>query len=788
MCCRTLRLCLSYTFAVFACLAIAACCFIRTSQADLPVISNAKAIENAQQSLPEFRGVKLAWDGAYRVGSPTVMSISFYSRTEFNGILHVYVKDSDGDTIQHGPLYWRSRSTNGETIYPLTIQAPAKGFTLKIQLKIIPLGTEEMEQRQVERSSFEDFPISAEWTWNSDPALALSSVREVWMELGNSLKLKNVLSLGVHDERNQPAIVVSNFRNNDFDPAFFAGVHGVTLNTLMYPPVGHPGLENLDTYTLEKWVRQGGNLFLNFKENQESQPERRAAFDESWNKFLGGQVTTQRVPHSQFSVWETFLNTDEQLRINEELRRNPPLIPVISNLKGKVLLSNGDTPLVIEHQLGLGRVVTCLVDLNAEPWLQWRKRDELLQRLIPWHIATEAEAKFASSSSSLRLGYDDLAGQFVTALGTFQSVKLIPFWILMSAALGFGLVWYFLQSVLLKSWSAAARLVAAALVVAGATLAFAMLTGGGSAKESRLLANTAQVVDYNAMQGEYQGQSWISLLSSNSRQVDLQVDPRKLAAAKPDRTRGETQQLAWLGMPGKGWGGLDAPLANWTQASEPYHLEPHAAKVNNLTLSPDLTKSFHERWSLPTLPQQTTPLVSYRAESLPRGKLKSELPFALHDAILLYDTWGVELGTIQPGQVIDLDQIRGRVASAATIITGKRAQPTAPVQSYNRAGTDVREILKLMLLHRAAGGTRYTGLFSHAWPLLDQSASLTPNQALILGSGAAPVKWKIGTAGEKLEPLEPASEVCLYRLWMPVISSDQAAENASEPTIIRLPK
>ena len=466
----------------------------------------------------------------------------------------------------------------------------------------------------------------------------------------------------------------------------------------------------------------------------------------------------------------------------------------MSDIRGKVLLSDGDTPLVIEHQLGLGRVVTCLVDLNADPWRDWRKRDELLQRLIPWHIPTEAETKFASSSSSLRLGYDDLSGQFVTALGTFGSVKLTPFWILMSAALGFGLVWYFLQPILLKSWSAAARLIAAAFVVAGATLLFVMLTGGtaklngNAAKESRMLANTAQVVDYNAMQGEYQGQSWISLLSSNSRQVDLQADPPKLVAAKPDRTRGDVQQLAWLGMPGKGWGGLDAPLANWTQSSEPYHLEPQAGKVNNLTLSPDLTKSFHERWSLPTLPQQTTPLISYRAESLPRGKLKSELPFALNDAILLYDTWGVELGTIQPGQVIDLDQIRGRVASAATVITGKRAQPTAPVQSYNRASTDVGEILKLMLLHRAAGGTRYTGLFSHAWPLLDQSSSLTPNQALILGSGPAPVRWSIGPVGAKLETLEPASEVCLYRLWLPVIPSEQVNDQVSGPTMIRLPK
>ncbi len=55
-------------------------------------------------------------------------------------------------------------------------------------------------------------------------------------------------------------------------------------------------------------------------------------------------------------------------------------------------------------------------------------------------------------------------------------------------------------------------------------------------------------------------------------------------------------------------------------------------------------------------------------ESLPRGVLKTELPFALKDAILLYNNWGVELGTVQPGQVIDLDQVRGRVASAATII------------------------------------------------------------------------------------------------------------------------
>ncbi len=93
-----------------------------------------------------------------------------------------------------------------------------------------------------------------------------------------------------------------------------------------------------------------------------------------------------------------------------------------------------------------------------------------------------------------------------------------------------------------------------------------------------------------------------------------------------------------------------------------------------------------------------------------------------------------------------------------------------------------------MLLYRAAGGTRYTGLFSRAWPLLDQSSSLTENQALVLGRGPSPVTWQVGPAGEPRQPLESASEVCWYRLWLPVKVSDQAFEAVGEPTAVRLPE
>jgi hypothetical protein len=316
---------------------------------------------------------------------------------------------------------------------------------------------------------------------------------------------------------------------------------------------------------------------------------------------------------------------------------------------------------------------------------------------------------------------------------------------------------------------------------------FAALVGGFGS-EAKLLANSAQVVDYNAMQGEYQGQSWLSVMSNTSRKIDLAATVH--TASNTVTTTGKdqpAQQLEWLGLPGKGWGGLDAPLATWTQGGEPYQIDSQGAAVHGLTLSPDLTKSFHERWRQPVAAAPTTSLVSHPGESLPRGSLKSELSFALTDAILLYNNWGAELGTVQPGQVIDLDQVRGRVASAATIITGKRVKPTEAAQSYDRANTDVPQILKLLLLHRASGGTRYTGLFSRAWPLLDQSSSLSENQALILGRGPAPVKWKVGPAGEPLQPLEPVSDVCWYRLWLPVVSNEKAQESASQPTLIRLP-
>jgi hypothetical protein len=749
-------------------------------QADLPVrpeFTNKEAAQNKTQALPTLNTLHIGWDGKYRVGSPVEVRATLSWQKRIQGVVYFLIQDADGNEVRYGPIH---NSYSSENDYRQLITAPRAPFQVTVELRILPLGDSEVQQLIYQKKDFTTYPVDASWTRSGIAADAIPSTREAWLELGPSLNLRGIAALNARDANLQPVIVsVPNYNQQPMD---YRGFLGIVLTSPLVPGARHNTHPQNDFADLKNWVRQGGSLFVTVYESG-NEYARSEIINRFWNELLPGQYTGNRVPHQQFSAWENFLGTEEPLPINEELRRNPPLIPVLSDIRGKVLLREGDTPLVIEHQLGLGRVVTCLVDLNAEPWRSWKKRDELLQRLIPWHITTEAEAKFASSGSSQRLGYDDLAGQFVTALGTFQGVRRTPFWVFMSAALGFGLVWYFVQSMLLKTWRAPARLVMAAFVVTAATLGFALLTGG-FVGEARLIANSAQVVDYNAMQGEYQGQSWLSVLSSNSRQIDLQASVATSPSAKPADLE---QQLEWLGMPGKGWGGLDASLATWTQGGEPYQIDSRAAAVTGLTLSPDLTKSFHERWRQPTEVLPTTPLVSRTGESLPRGTLKSELPFALQDAIFLYDTWGVELGTVQPGQIIDIDQIRGRVASAGTIITGKRIKPTEAVQSYDRSNTNVPEILKLLLLNRAAGGTRYTGLFSRAWPLLDQTSSLTSTQALILGTGPAPVKWKIGPHGEPLEALEPVSEVCWYRLWLPVISNEESNGTGNKPTVIRLP-
>jgi len=759
----------------------------------LPLIEPRNAAGKALM-LPKLSDVKVGISNSYKPGSVATVQLRFDVEKTYDWVITLLAEDADGQSTKlrkTTPLYRYVPWYPHYQTVAFELQTSRKPQRLIIQLSLSPQNRhnpelkdhEDDKEANIVQYEGPDLPVDVEFHWNGSDSNSIPSTKEIWLEIGPSIKLKNLAVAFTKEESLQPWVVqVPGLMELLLKDNTYHGFKGITISSPIRFSTGEwpRYVFEYQVGRIADWVKSGGNLLLVLHDDPENTSPH-SSFQKIWNQVLPGKLQAKTKTHSNFPLWETFLGTDEPLVINEQLRRNPPLIPVLENIKGKVLLADGDTPLVIEHQLGLGRVVTCLVDLNAEPWRNWKKRDELLQRLIPWHITTDAEAKFASSSSSQRLGYDDMAGQFVTALGTFPSVRQTPFWVLMGAALVFGVVWYYIQSTLLKTWSVTARLVIAAFLLIASTVGFAALVGAfnGNAK---LLANSAQVVDYNATQGEYQGQSWLSVMSNNARKINLEASVTTTGKDQPD------QQLEWLGLPGKGWGGLDAPLATWTQGGEPYQIDSYGAGVHGLTLSPDLTKSFHERWRQPIAAAPPDPLVSHPGESLPRGVLKTELPFALKDAILLYNNWGVELGTVQPGQVIDLDQVRGRVASAATIITGKRVKPTEAAQSYDRANTDVAQILRLMLLYRAAGGTRYTGLFSRAWPLLDQSSSLTENQALILGRGPAPVKWKVGPAGEPLQPLESASEVCWYRLWLPVIPSDQANVNVSGPTMIRLPK
>lgn len=484
---------------------------------------------------------------------------------------------------------------------------------------------------------------------------------------------------------------------------------------------------------LELWVRLGGTLVVSVG----SQAEKVLAAGSPLADLAPGTFEAV-VPLRQSSVLETYVETPEA--ISPEARFELQ-VPKLGDVRGKVEAFAGthprDLPLVVRTPRGFGEVVFVAFDLERPPVADWAARPQLLDKLLRRVRADDEGERSGGLGAVTTLGFVDLAGQLRGALDRFAGVRPVPFWLVVVLVTAYiaciGPLDYYLVKRVFRRMEATWITFGVTVVVfcAGAYgLAYGL-------KGSQVRVNEIDVVDFDAESGLLRGTSWSMVFSPQNATYDfsLAVDGEEGGAAAG-------MLFSWFGLTGGGFGGMDTPgqtIRGTSAASrtlplfvEAYDYSGRLDALARVPIAVWSSKAFVGRWWRQGRAEVEAQLTDGGKLA---GTLASRLDAPLTDTVLMYDKWAYVIGTLEPGQQIDLGGLDPQTAD--TYLRHVQARNDRQIASpYDRASFDVPRIVEIMTAHDLAGGRKYTGLANQYEGFSELSGLVENGRAVLFGRAA----------------------------------------------------
>ena len=127
--------------------------------------------------------------------------------------------------------------------------------------------------------------------------------------------------------------------------------------------------------------------------------------------------------------------------------------------------------------------------------------------------------------------------------------------------------------------------------------------------------------------------------------------------------------------------------------------------------------------------------------------------------------WLYDIGTLRPGDTFDLEAGKGP-RSLGAFLTKKRAVKDRNVSArWKSDDRDISRILEVAGMHRATGGSEYTGLQSGRLEHIDMTHLLALDRIILMGKGPSATKWLPQKTGEsELKHLKDAGDTTLWRI------------------------
>lgn len=513
---------------------------------------------------------------------------------------------------------------------------------------------------------------------------------------------------------------------------------------------------------LRKWVELGGRIVVC---GGRTAPQVFTAGDPLADFVPGRLVDLVRLPQTQ--AIETYAGSGDAIS-RSGAQQNIPL-PRLDKLRGRVELfgRSNDLPIVIRAAHGLGELTFVGIDLSAPPFDEWTGRRAFLRTVLrPYLVDPDA---MRTRRKLVSLGYDDLAGALRQRLGReFAGVRVISFGWVAALVIGYlvllgPLDYLFVERVTRRAWVAWLTL---PVIVSGVGIGAALLAGAAKNTDGRRI-NHAELVDFDLTTGRTRGSCWATLYSPLAERIDVALAPRR----PDDRPTAGAQTLAsWLGLPGSGLGGMHAAGEPIDVAGAGYR---QALKLTELTGLPILTastKSLFAGWNTGPDESVAPPLAADLAlddDGLVVGSITNKTGAELRGAYLLHGQTGYRVGTIEPGQRIDVGPSLSPLP-AKTIIARRAGRSTAVgPERFLASRATADELLTVMMFYTAAGGEGFAELPNRYQSRCDLSRLLDFDRVLLVANGSGSGSQWIDAGGSPLAGEQGALTV-VYRFVLPV--------------------
>ncbi|MDO4569052.1 MAG: hypothetical protein Q4D38_01545 [Planctomycetia bacterium] len=550
---------------------------------------------------------------------------------------------------------------------------------------------------------------------------------------------------------------------------------------------------------LETWVRRGGRVVLSVGVNAPL-----LAKNPRWSPFFPGEFT-KMVSINQASAIEKFAKSALPIPMIGVMDEYNIDVAQCSHLGSQVEIlakQYEDLPLVTRSALDFGVTTFVAFDLDAKAIAQWKESAALSASLL--NFSDMSEHYRQTQSAGMHYGYDDMSGQLRSALDDFDGLRnvsfplLILFFALYVVAIGPG-CYYACRKLPfgeVVSWSLFL------LFVAVGTCGLFLFAKGRS---EELRMNRIFVTDFRQETGLVRQNAWGNFWSPWTGKYDVRLSQNKgiFAAAEESATNPTTESTAWFGLPGAFLGGMESRIATASvsggNADEVYRL---GERVDALPMRAYSTRCLTAtRWG------HVEPVEFGRlrdVDGLPFGTIQNPLDQRLEKCLLIYGGWAYELGALQPGEVVDVDERLRRYDVASVLIDEELVEDTSLDKKkkhyrrvnlpYDRTSHDLEYIMKTMLFYASAGGRSYTGLENRYQFWTDATSVLQTRTAVLYGVLAENQKsaWSFdflitphsseasAESAESAEGREPAERVLknekdakihVIRAFMPVSSS-----------------
>ena len=678
-----------------------------------------KDLRAAQRSAPEIVSAKIGFNGAYKLGCWTPLSVELESGpSAWSGELQVTVPDTDGvPTRITKPVELDGES---QTTIHLVVRVGQSSSPIEVAL----VGAE--GEGLVKRSFFLG-SRRVQGTPGGYPA-----TNRLVLELGAGLGLQEVLQADETSDQ-QLAVRIAEVEELQDLPSEWYGYE--SLDTVL---LSTSKLELFQASTatenrlaaLEQWVRRGGELVLFCGANAEqllNDGGTLAIF--SPGKFEKMERLTQPQPLAIFSGSEQF----------GEIRRINLPVPSLLEVRGQILSSAGRSnqtvPLVVRTQRGLGEIVFVGLDFDQPPLRDWEGRASFLRRVLQWK-STDTDRQVREQRDAT-----DLTNHLRSSLDKqFVGVQVIPFGLLALLAGVYILLigpgdFFFVRRVLGRptlTW------LTFPLVVLGVSILAYVIAN--RMKGDQLRVNQIEIVDVDCLQPDQSqslayGTVYTHFFTPEVSSLDLNLEVAFLGQAASETSE---RLVSWLGLPGASLGAMQASGSQTTVFEDGYAFSEDLNELESLPVEVWSTKTLNARWSAAVDPQVQIELRP-DGEELVQGIISNRSEVQLEDCALLYGRWAYRLGKLPAGKSVEVDaSLRPRTVK--TLLTSATAGDEVAARTsddgtvpFISAKWDVARLLKVMMFYEAVNGEKYTGMVNRYQSFLDLSSTLQhKDQAILL--------------------------------------------------------